>query len=134
MFDKNHIKLSRGELLELLISEREKNEELKRQLQEARNELTSKEIIINNAGSIAEAALALNGLFEAADKACAQYKENLERLYKEEKKAKSCQKLEKNIHIVKIQKVKDNPQTIEKKKIGKKTHKSILDKFKDLCK
>ena len=35
--------------------------------------------LLKNAGSIAEAALALNGVFESADKAAAQYLENIKR-------------------------------------------------------
>jgi len=131
MFNKKHIQLSREELLELLIAEREKNKELERQLQEAKNELASREIKINNSGSIAEAALALSGIFEAADKACALYRENLEQLYKEHKDAADSQKpeqREKNIKIIKKQKVKTDPHIIKKRRSMKKlTHLQCID-------
>ena len=77
--DKEYKRLSRKELLELLIEESEKSEELERQLQVACDELASKDLKIQESGSIAEAALALNGVFEAAQAACAQYLENIKR-------------------------------------------------------
>ncbi len=73
-------RLSRQELLELLIEESERSEELERQLKVVCDQLASKELKINEAGSIAEAALALNGVFEAAQKACAQYIENVKKM------------------------------------------------------
>ena len=82
--NKKYNKLSRTELLELLIAEGEKNELLEAELAEAREKLASRDLQIKNAGSIAEAALALSGIFEAAEKACAQYKENIERLSDEQ--------------------------------------------------
>lgn len=77
--DKEYRRLSRKELLELLIEESEKSEELERQLQVACDELASKDLKIQESGSIAEAALALNGVFEAAQAACAQYIENIKK-------------------------------------------------------
>ena len=79
--NKNKYKrLSRAELLKLLIEESEKSESLEKQLKEAREELADRELKQNNAGSIAEAALALNSVFLAAEAACVQYMENIERL------------------------------------------------------
>jgi hypothetical protein len=69
--------LSRADLLELLIMESKKNQELQMQLDEANAKLRSKEITINNAGSIAEAALQLNGIFDAAQAASEQYLQNI---------------------------------------------------------
>ncbi len=77
--NKEYRRLSRKELLELLIEESEKSEELERQLQVACDELASKDLKIQESGSIAEAALALNGVFEAAQAACAQYIENIKK-------------------------------------------------------
>ena len=78
--EKSYKRLSRSELLELLIAESEKNESLQQQLKEAQEKLVDRELKQNNAGSIAEAALSLNGVFTAAEAACAQYIENIERL------------------------------------------------------
>lgn len=80
MIDKDLKKLSRADLLELLLEQRRENEKLRAQLKRAKALLTDREIEIENAGSIAEAALKLNGVFEAAQKAADQYLENVRRL------------------------------------------------------
>lgn len=77
-------KLSRADLLELLLAESRENEQLRAQLQEANQKLASREIELQNAGSIAEAALRLNGVFEAAERAAQQYVENVRRLSEEQ--------------------------------------------------
>ena len=80
MTDKELRKLKRVELLEMLIEQSKENEELKRQLKEAEEKLESREIMLRQSGSIAEAALKLNGVFEAAQKAAEQYLENVKRV------------------------------------------------------
>ena len=80
MTDRELKKLSRAELLELLLQETQENERLRKQLDKAQTLMESKIIRIENAGSIAEAALALNGVFEAAQKAADQYLENVRRM------------------------------------------------------
>ena len=80
MTDKELQKLSRSELLEMLIAQTEENDRLKHQLNEAEARLKDRQIAIENSGSIAEAALSLNGVFEAAEKAAKQYLENIEHL------------------------------------------------------
>lgn len=70
-------KLSRADLLELLLAESNENEQLRAQLDEANRKLASRELELEQAGSLAEAALRLNGVFEAADRAAQQYMENV---------------------------------------------------------
>lgn len=70
-------KLSRQDLLEMLIAEEKRIEALEKELEEARAELEDRRIQIENSGSIAEAALKLNGIFEAAQAAADQYLENI---------------------------------------------------------
>lgn len=70
-------KLSRRDLLEILLELRKENENLRQQLERAREELASRELTVADAGSLAEAAMRLNGVFEAAQKACDQYTENM---------------------------------------------------------
>lgn len=79
MTDKELRRMSRGELLEMLIAQMEENERLKQSLEQVRAELRDRRITIDRAGSLAEAALALNGVFEAADEAARQYLENVRR-------------------------------------------------------
>ena len=77
MTDKELKRLSRGELLEMLIQQSKELERLRKQLDVAESALQNREIAITNAGSIAEAALQLNGVFTAAQDACQQYMENI---------------------------------------------------------
>ena len=72
--------LSRAELLELLLYQMEENEKLKRRLKRANRLLESRDILLEEAGSIAEAALRLNGVFEAAQEAADHYLDNIKRL------------------------------------------------------
>lgn len=71
--------LSKRKLVELLVEENKKTEELERQLNIANKELASRELILNEVGSIAEASLALNGVFEAAQASYTQYIENIKK-------------------------------------------------------
>ena len=58
MTEKELKRLSRSELLEMLIGQMEENEKLKIELEQAREQVNSRQIAIDRAGSIAEAALA----------------------------------------------------------------------------
>ena len=66
MTDEELRKLKRGDLLELLVAQSRETEELREKLQTAEQELASRRIRLNEAGSIANAALDLNGVFAAA--------------------------------------------------------------------
>lgn len=89
MTDKQLKKLSRSELLQLLITQTEKNEELTSELEKARKRLESRMIMCENAGSIAEASLQINKVFTAAQNAAQQYLENLERMSAESDEEKA---------------------------------------------
>ena len=78
MTDKELRRLSRKDLLELLIAQGRELDTLKAELEDARAALHDRQIRIDNAGSIAEAALQLNGVFEAAQAAAQQYLENIQ--------------------------------------------------------
>ena len=80
-------KMNREELLELLIQYSEEKEELElritrleKKLAETQKKLEERTIAIDQAGSIAEAALKLNGVFEAAQQAADQYLENIRQM------------------------------------------------------
>lgn len=83
MTDRELRKLSRAELLELLLEETRENEKLRAQVEEMEEKLKDRRILLGQAGSIAEAALRLNGVFEAAEEAAQQYLENVRRLAEE---------------------------------------------------
>ena len=77
MTDKELRRLSRGELLEMLLAETKENQRLRAQLEQAQAELESRQILLEQSGSMAEAALRLNGIFEAADRAARQYLDSI---------------------------------------------------------
>ena len=72
--------LSRADLLELLLEQSRENEALRSENEQLREQQSRQEIMLDNAGSIAEASLRLNGVFEAAQRACDQYTANIEKL------------------------------------------------------
>lgn len=72
-------KLSKTELLELLVEQGRENLALRAELEQARAELAERRLKLEQSGSIAEAALRLSGVFEAAQKAIDLYRENCER-------------------------------------------------------
>lgn len=66
-------KLSRRDLIEILLEVSKENQQLREQLEDANRQLEDRRITIENAGSLADAALSLNGVFAAAEAACKQY-------------------------------------------------------------
>ncbi|MCC8015073.1 MAG: hypothetical protein LIO87_07740, partial [Eubacterium sp.] len=70
-------KLKRQELLELLLEQTKRAEALEEELKKKNEELENKKIALEESGSIAEAALRLNSVFEAAEKAAEQYLQNI---------------------------------------------------------
>jgi len=88
--DKRLKKISKKELLEILLAQAKKIDELETELKEVKEELNSRRIEIKKSGSIAEAALKLNGIFELAQKTADEYVENVkERCKQLEEKKKS---------------------------------------------
>jgi hypothetical protein len=85
MIDKELRKLSRLELLELLVAQSKQLEELQVALDEAEDKLNRRELKINKAGSIAEAVISLSEVLEAAEDAGRMYVDELEKLYQREK-------------------------------------------------
>lgn len=77
MTDKELRKLTRTELLELLLIQSKEIDRLNEELEQLREQMQQRKIAISNSGSIAEAALVLNGVFEAAQAAADQYLENI---------------------------------------------------------
>lgn len=83
MAGKDLRKLSKTDLLELLIEQGRENLALKAKLEKAEAELAERRLHMEQSGSIAEAALKLSGVFEAAQKAIDLYRENCEQECKE---------------------------------------------------
>ena len=80
MTDKELKKLNRGELLEMLLSLSRENDELKAKVAELEAKMSDRQLAIDNAGSLAEASLKINGVFETAQQAAEQYLENIRTL------------------------------------------------------
>lgn len=79
-------KLSRLDLLELLLRQMEENERLRAELEQAQRQLESRDLMIENAGSIAQASLQISRVFEAAQMAADVYLENVRRMAREASK------------------------------------------------
>ena len=77
MTEKDIKKLSRADLLQMLIDQSEELASVKERLAAAEKKLQDRTLVMDRAGSLAEAALQLNGVFEAAEASCQQYMENL---------------------------------------------------------
>ena len=94
MTEKDLKRLSRADLLEMLIDQSVELKRTQKRLNTAEEELNSRQIAIDEAGSIADAALRLNGVFEAAQAACAQYMENIRALSDRQEEVCRCREEE----------------------------------------
>lgn len=77
MTDKELKKLSRSDLLQMLVDQGRELRELKEKYAVSEAALADRTIRLDQAGSIAEAALQLSGVFEAAQEACRQYTDSI---------------------------------------------------------
>jgi glutathione S-transferase len=87
MTNQNLKKLSRKELLELMLAQEREIERLKQQLSAAEEQLAQREICIQQSGTMAEAALKLNQVFQQADAAAQQYLASVQNLEKQQQEA-----------------------------------------------
>lgn len=81
---KEYKRLSRLDLLDLLVEESRKNQKLEEEIQSLKKQLEDRRILLEESGSIAEAALRINEVFAAADAAAKQYLDNIKRMNGEE--------------------------------------------------
>lgn len=80
MTEKELKKLTRKQLLELLLRQTQRADKLEEELNEAKQKIQDRNLMQHEAGSIAVASLKLNGVFEAAEAAAAQYLDNIAKL------------------------------------------------------
>lgn len=83
MTDQELKKLSRAELLEMLVEQSALCDSLQKKLNQALKALQSRRLVLDQVGSLAEASMKLSGVFEAADRAAQLYLENLQRMDRE---------------------------------------------------
>lgn len=83
MTDKEFKRLSRAQLIEVIYQLQLKLDELTQQNQALENALADKRLRINNAGSLAEAALEINDCFKTAQNAAEQYLNEIKLIHTE---------------------------------------------------
>jgi cell division septum initiation protein DivIVA len=76
-------KLKRVELFQIIRNQEEEILQQRKKIQELEQQLTERTIRLEQTGSIAEAALQINGVMEAAQKAADQYLESIRQLEQE---------------------------------------------------
>jgi len=93
IINKDLKKFKRTELLEILLDQSKENEtqkkqitDLERKIIELQKQLEDRTIRINKAGTIAEAAFSLNGVYESTQAAAQHYLDGLEELYDRERR------------------------------------------------
>ena len=79
MTDKELRRLRRDDLLQILINQQRQIDDLTALVEDYEKQLNERKIAIEEAGSLAEAVLKLNGVFDAAQKAADQYLEETKR-------------------------------------------------------
>ena len=84
MSEKDLKRLGRAELIDIIIELQKENTVLTNKNKKLTQMLNEKNIILNNAGSIAEASLKLNKVFETAQAAADQYVESVKSMAREE--------------------------------------------------
>lgn len=129
MDNKQLKKITKKELLEILLSQAKRIEELESELEITKDKLESKRITIEESGSLAEAALKLNKIFEIAQESADQYLLNIKEKCKKEEieTKKKCRKM-KNDADVYLQEVELKVKELTKKKERKTTLKNDLRK------
>ena len=97
MTDKELRKLRRDDLLQILIDQQKQIDALKAELQLSKEALNNRDMAIQESGTLAEAALKMNGVFDAAQSAADEYMLQMRKKANElaaeaEKKAADAQK------------------------------------------
>lgn len=73
-------RLSRIELLELLLEQTSENEKLREKLQKAEEVIANRYLAVTKAGDLAHAVLAVNEVMDSAQRAAQQYLDNIAEL------------------------------------------------------
>lgn len=77
MAQENLKRLSKVELLEMLLAQSRRVEELEQQVERLKARLADRTLIVEESGDLATACLRINGVFEAAQAAADQYLDNI---------------------------------------------------------
>lgn len=127
-------KMSRKDMLVILLEQTKRIRELEDELEKANEKVEAKKVILKNAGSLADAALQLSGIFNTAQEAATIYLSNIKELKEKSEEdieklknkmlrdtERKCKKREKEaneyIHKIELEVkniVKENPSLKEK--------------------
>lgn len=91
MTDKELKRLSRTELLELLVYQTREAERLQAELDATRQQLEDRRLRVSQIGNLAQAVLEVNGVMEAAQRAAQQYVDNIAAM--EEETRRKCEQI-----------------------------------------
>lgn len=80
MTDKQLKNLSRAELLEILLMQTKEVDRLTEELAQVKTQLEDRNMVLQEAGSIAEATVGLNQIFQTAQKTADEYLEHIRKL------------------------------------------------------
>ena len=111
MKEKELKRLSRAELLELLLIQTKETEKLREKLARAEAKLAERQLKIQEAGDLAHAVMEINGVMMAAQAAAQQYLDNVAQMEKETKLR--CEKMlsDAREEAAKISKSAPNPES-----------------------
>lgn len=118
-------KLNRKELLEIILEQKYRIEDLETTLEKTKQELQSKKISLKDTGTLAEAALKLSGIFKNADEAINIYKLNIKESL-EETSNKKIAELEKQIKELRSNQIKESSYNIKDEKNNQSKHKEKI--------
>ena len=94
MTDKEFKRLRRSDLIEILYEYQKREQAMREEIDALKAQLEARELKIQNAGSIAEAVVKLNELFETAQKTADEYVEQVKRKTDREMKEKAAKAAE----------------------------------------
>ena len=139
-------KMNRSELIEIIYAQQKEEHELRDKIKQLEEKLTEKNIILEKSGSIAEASLRLNKIFEDAQAAADQYVESVRAKVNDERFSNSTNKYYKGENDTKenvinaVGSVLDNIDTYNKASenfgdnvvIVRENEESIVDRASDV--
>ena len=139
-------KMNRSELIEIIYEKQKQEHELRDKIKQLEEKLTEKNIILEKSGSIAEASLRLNKIFEDAQAAADQYVESVRAKVNDERFSNSTNKYYKGENDTKenvinaVGSVLDNIDTYNKASenfgdnvvIVRENEESIVDRASDV--
>lgn len=113
-------RLHRKDLLEILLEQTRRIEELELELEKTKEKLNDKKVLLSNVGSLAEASLKLSDIFKAADEAIAIQIKNIEEMAKSEEK-----KRKKELREMKKKIISDGERKLKRGQIIRKKEETI---------